>query len=92
VCEVDIVTELRDTGIGISDTYHVLQKQVGGSSYLGYELRDTYNKLAQFEYKFDNGDTNSLIEIFNKRLSMRMISTLHLSLKRIIIWLVFFLA
>ena len=36
---------------------------------LAYGLRDVYNKLAQLECRrFDDGDANSLIEIFNRRL------------------------
>jgi len=48
VSEDDIlfVKQLKESAIGIADTYHVLKKQVGGSPCLGYGLRDVYNKLA----------------------------------------------
>jgi len=39
------VKQLIKSGIRIGDTYCVLQKQAKGSPYLGYDLRDVYNKL-----------------------------------------------
>ena len=41
--------QLRDSGIGVADAYHVLKKQVGGSPSLGYDLRDVSNKLSQIK-------------------------------------------
>jgi len=47
----------------------MLRKHAEGSPCLGYRLRDVYNKLTQFEHRrFDDGDANSLIEIFDRRL------------------------
>jgi len=63
------VKQLRESGIRIADMCCVLKKQAGGSPYLGYGLRDVYNKLAQFKCRrFDDGQAKSLIEIFNRRL------------------------
>jgi len=59
----------------------VLKKQVRGSSYLEYGLRDVYNKLAQFEYRrFDGGMQTHLLKYLIGVSSMGMISTLHLKL------------
>ena len=71
VSEEDIlfVKQLRESGIGVADTYRVLKKQACGSPSLGYGLRDVYNKLNQMKDRtFDGGDAHSLIEIFNRRM------------------------
>jgi len=67
--DILFVKQLRGSGIGFADTYHVLKKQASGSPSLGYGLRNVYNKLSQFKDRiFDGGDTHSLIEIFDRRL------------------------
>jgi len=59
---------LRESGIRVSNAYRIVMKQAGGSHCLGYGLTDVYNKFARFQNrKFDGGDANSLIEIFNRR-------------------------
>jgi len=66
--DILFVKQLREAGIGVADAYRMLKKQAGGSPYLGYGLRDVYNKLSQLKDRpFDGGDVHSLIKIFDRR-------------------------
>jgi len=55
-------------GVSITDTMRLLEKQDRGSLYLGYELRDVYNKVGEITMNsLEGGDTNALLHILKKR-------------------------
>ena len=59
--------ELRDAGVRLANAFRVLIKQAGGAPFVGFQLKDLYNRIREYDKKsFDDSDANSLIEKFKK--------------------------
>ena len=43
------VTKLRDAGVRVADAFHVLIKQAGGASFVGFQLEDLYNRIEDYD-------------------------------------------
>lgn len=62
---VGYLQELKDSSVSIVASIRVLKKQVGGSSFVRFTLRDVYNSLCLVKSKdFDGGDMNGPIQMF----------------------------
>jgi len=74
----------------VLDAFLVLIKQAGGASFVGFQLKNLYNRIEDYAKKsFDGSDTNSLVD-FSRNDSMETIFIMILRLMKIVLWLGFF--
>ncbi|PKU77617.1 protein FAR1-RELATED SEQUENCE 5-like [Dendrobium catenatum] len=63
-----VLKSMADAGIRTINAFSYLSEEVGGVENLGFTKRDAYNYIKkEIRAKIENGDSNSLIELFKNR-------------------------